>query len=77
VASPIARPLPVNGSRGYVPWGLLAAISLHGCDRGRLADPESIRRFVPGVIDAIGMRAHGALALERFRGGASVTVLER
>ena len=62
-------PLPIIGSRDYVPWGLLAVISLHGCDRERLADPESIRRFVPVVIDAIGMRAHGALALERFGDG--------
>jgi S-adenosylmethionine/arginine decarboxylase-like enzyme len=70
MASLTARaPLPIIGSRDYVPWGLLAAISLHGCDRERLADPESIRRFVPVVIDAIGMRAHGALALERFGDG--------
>jgi S-adenosylmethionine/arginine decarboxylase-like enzyme len=53
----------------YVPWGLLAAINLHGCDRGRLADPDNIRRFVPIVIDAIGMRAHGGLALDRFGDG--------
>jgi S-adenosylmethionine/arginine decarboxylase-like enzyme len=45
---------------------MLAAIDLHGCDRSRLADPDSIRRFVPTVIDAIGMRAHGPLALDRF-----------
>jgi S-adenosylmethionine/arginine decarboxylase-like enzyme len=70
MASLTARaPLPVIGSHDYVPWGLLAAISLHGCDRERLADPESIRRFVPVVIDAIGMRAHGALAVERFGDG--------
>jgi S-adenosylmethionine/arginine decarboxylase-like enzyme len=48
------------------PWGMLAAIDLHGCDRARLADPDSIRRFVPRVIDAIGMRAHGPLLLDRF-----------
>jgi S-adenosylmethionine decarboxylase len=45
---------------------MLATIDLHGCDRGRLADPDSIRRFVPAVIAAIGMRAHGPLALDRF-----------
>ena len=50
----------------YAPWGMLATIDLHGCDTGRLADAESIRRFVPAVIDAIGMRAHGALMLDRF-----------
>jgi S-adenosylmethionine decarboxylase len=45
---------------------MLAAIDLHGCDRDRLADPDAIRRFVPAVIRAIGMRAHGPLHLERF-----------
>jgi len=52
-----------------VPWGTLAAIDLHDCDRAALADPEVIRRFVPAVIDAIGMRAHGPLHLERFGDG--------
>jgi S-adenosylmethionine/arginine decarboxylase-like enzyme len=45
---------------------MLAAIDLHGCDRQRLADPDTLRRFVPAVIAAIGMRAHGPLHLERF-----------
>jgi hypothetical protein len=49
-----------------VPWGMLAVIDLHGCEKSRLEDPDSIRRFVPAVIDAIGMCAHGPLALERF-----------
>jgi S-adenosylmethionine/arginine decarboxylase-like enzyme len=48
------------------PWGMLATIDLHGCDAGRLARAESIRRFVPAVIEAIGMKAHGPLRLERF-----------
>jgi S-adenosylmethionine/arginine decarboxylase-like enzyme len=52
-----------------VPWGILAAIDLRGCERSRLEDPENIRRFVPAVIDAIGMRAHGPLALDRFGDG--------
>ena len=51
------------------PWGVLAAIDLHGCERGRLADPDTIRRFVPEVIDAIGMRAHGPLLIDRFGDG--------
>ena len=53
----------------YLPWGMLAAIDVHGCERARLADPDVIRRFVAIVIEAIGMRAHGALALERFGDG--------
>jgi S-adenosylmethionine/arginine decarboxylase-like enzyme len=55
--------------RTYAPWGVLAAIDLHGCERSLLADPDSIRAFVPAVIDAIGMRAHGPLLLERFGDG--------
>jgi S-adenosylmethionine/arginine decarboxylase-like enzyme len=62
------HPIAVRPARSgpYVPWGMLAAIDLHGCDKSRLADPENIRRFVPSVIGAIGMRAHGGLALDRF-----------
>jgi hypothetical protein len=48
---------------------MLAAIDLHGCQRRRLDDPNSIRTFVPNVIEAIGMRAHGPLRLERFGSG--------
>jgi S-adenosylmethionine decarboxylase len=54
------------GNRAYVPWGTLAAIDLHGCDQRLLEDPDTIRRFVPDVIDKIGMRAVGSLALDRF-----------
>ena len=57
---------PAPASRGDAPWGMLAAIDLHGCDRARLADPDTIRRFVPALIAAIGMRAHGPLAIDRF-----------
>ena len=53
----------------YVAWGTLAAIDLHGCDCDRLADPDTLRALVPAVIDAIGMRAHGPLMLERFGSG--------
>jgi hypothetical protein len=52
------------------PWGMLAAIDLRDGDRARLADPDTIRRFVPAVIAAIGMRAHGPLLMERFGVGA-------
>lgn len=38
---------------------MLAAIDLHDAERARLADPDTIRRFVPALIDAIGMQAHG------------------
>ena len=37
--------------------GMLAAIDLHGCDRERVADPDTLRRFVPAVIAAITRRA--------------------
>ena len=51
------------------PWGMLAAIDLHGCERRRLEDPGSIRAFVSTLVEAIGMRAHGPLRLERFGDG--------
>jgi S-adenosylmethionine/arginine decarboxylase-like enzyme len=66
--SALPGPAPAP-SRGCAPWGSLAAIDLHGCDHDRLADPDSIRAFVPAVIAAIGMRAHGPLALDRFGDG--------
>jgi S-adenosylmethionine/arginine decarboxylase-like enzyme len=56
-------------SPGYSAWGMLAALDLHDCERRRLADPDSIRRFVPALVDAIGMRAHGPLMLDRFGDG--------
>jgi S-adenosylmethionine/arginine decarboxylase-like enzyme len=58
--------LAEQAPRAPAAWGMLAAIDLHECDRDALADPDSIRRFVPTVIDAIGMRAHGPLAIDRF-----------
>ena len=64
--TPLARPLPAAPAPAPAPWGMLAAIDLHGGDRERLADPKTIRRFVPALIDAIGMRAHGPLMIERF-----------
>jgi len=64
----IALPAP-DPAATYVRWGTLAAIDLHGCERERLEDPDTIRRFVPALIDAIAMRAHGPLALERFGDG--------
>ena len=67
-ATPAASPTPpaVIAGRRYPPWGMLAAIDLHGGDRARLADPNSIHRFVPDLIAAIGMRAHGPLMIDRF-----------
>ena len=50
-------------------WGMLAAIDLHGCHRSQLEDPEQLRAFVPALVSAIGMRAHGPLRLERFGDG--------
>lgn len=60
----LARTKRAGGT--YPAWGMLAAIDLHGCERGCLEDPDSLRRFVPSLITAIGMRAHGALMIERF-----------
>jgi S-adenosylmethionine/arginine decarboxylase-like enzyme len=75
------RPLPAWGMLGsatvradrtsgrYVPWGLLAAIDLHDCERELLEDPDRIRAFVTALVDAIEMRAHGPVLLERFGDG--------
>jgi S-adenosylmethionine/arginine decarboxylase-like enzyme len=67
--SPTASGTRAHRGRTHVPWGMLAAIDLHGCERSRLQDPDTLRRFVPNLIDAIGMRAHGPLALDRFGDG--------
>ena len=61
-----------TGSRDVptpVPWGMLAAIDLHGCPFAPLADPNTISACITAVIRAIGMRAHGPLRLERFGEG--------
>ena len=63
----VARRVPSD--RTYSPWGMLAAIDLHGCEQSRLEDPGTLRRFVPSLINAIGMRAHGPLMLDRFGDG--------
>ena len=65
----IAPAAAITVADAPAPWGMMAAIDLHGCDRTRLEDPETIRTFVPTVIDAIGMRAHGPLMIERFGDG--------
>ena len=65
----IAPAAAVPAAEAPAPWGMMAAIDLHGCDRTRLEDPETIRHFVPAVIEAIGMRAHGPLMIERFGEG--------
>jgi S-adenosylmethionine/arginine decarboxylase-like enzyme len=66
--APVAPAAPTP--RGMsIPWGMLAAIDLRGCDQDRIADPDRIRRFMAGLIDAIGMRAHGPLAIDRFGDG--------
>jgi S-adenosylmethionine/arginine decarboxylase-like enzyme len=55
--------------RRSAPWGLLAAIDLHRCEREHLEDPDRIRAFVTALVPAIDMRAHGPLMLERFGDG--------
>ena len=51
------------------PWGMMAVIDLQDCERARLADPDTIRRFVPEVIEAIDMVRYGPLHIERFGEG--------
>jgi S-adenosylmethionine/arginine decarboxylase-like enzyme len=60
---------PASSTAALAPWGMMAVIDLHDCDRERLADADTIRAFVPDVIAAIGMVAHGPTLLERFGEG--------
>ena len=62
-----ARPVPSG-------LGLPAVGHARGDRSARLRaepaqDPGTLRRFVPSLINAIGMRAHGPLALDRFGDG--------
>ncbi len=57
------------GAAPQAPWGMLAALDLHDSDRARLSDPDVIRRFVPALVEAIAMQAHGPLLIERFGNG--------
>jgi hypothetical protein len=76
---------PDRGRAAYVPWGMLAAIDLHRADGSRLADPGSIRAFVPAVIAAIDVFScrpfdadlAATIAVDHFGGQPSVTVLQR
>lgn len=63
------EPATENRPAALVPWGMMAVIDLHDCDRDRLADPDTIRRFVPDVVAAIEMQAYGPLHIERFGTG--------
>src|SRR3954447_18746963 len=65
----IGRPATSALDPSPAPWGMLAAIDLHGCEAAPLADPDAIDAFVRAVIEAIGMRAHGPLRMERFGEG--------
>jgi len=60
---------PALSTAALAPWGMMAVIDLHDCDRERLADPETIRMFVSEVVPSIGMVAHGPTLLERFGEG--------
>jgi S-adenosylmethionine/arginine decarboxylase-like enzyme len=63
------EPATADHPAAISPWGMMTVIDLHDCERSRLADPDTIRRFVPDVIEAIGMVAHGPLHIERFGEG--------
>ena len=63
------EPATADRPAAVTPWGMMAVIDLHDCEYAPLADPDTIRRFVPDVIEAIGMRAHGPLMIERFGEG--------
>jgi S-adenosylmethionine/arginine decarboxylase-like enzyme len=47
---------------------MFAAIDVHDRAWPRFDDPDVIEAFVPTVIEAIGMSAHGPLTVARFGG---------
>jgi hypothetical protein len=51
-----------TGRRAARPWGRLAAIDLHGCRPERLA-VDHVCRLVPALLETLGVRARGELAL--------------
>jgi S-adenosylmethionine decarboxylase len=51
------------------PWGKLAAIDLHGCERSKLVDSAVIVAFLAELVPAIGMEAHGPVHIDRFGDG--------
>jgi S-adenosylmethionine/arginine decarboxylase-like enzyme len=57
---------PAPSTAALAPWGMMAVIDLHDCDRERLADAGTIRAFVTEVVAAIEMVTHGPTRLERF-----------
>lgn len=63
------EPVTEDRPAAVAPWGMMAVIDLRDCDRERLADPDTIRRFVPDVTEAIEMRPYGPLHIERFGQG--------
>jgi S-adenosylmethionine decarboxylase len=67
LATPTSR--ASRAQQAYRPWGMLAAIDLHDCDRESLEDSDHIRGFVVTLVDAIEMCAHGPVLLERFGDG--------
>ena len=51
------------------PWGKLAAIDLHGCERSKLVDSAAIVAFLRELVPAIAMEAHGPVHIDRFGDG--------
>jgi len=47
-------------------WGLLASINLYECDRHKITDPETMRRFVFDLCKEIDMKPHGEPHIEKF-----------
>jgi S-adenosylmethionine/arginine decarboxylase-like enzyme len=75
--------------RPYTPWGMLAAIDLHGCGFDPLADPETSSITVHAdevagrcFIDVFSCRAFdaehaAAVAVEHFGGTPTLRVRQR
>lgn len=49
-------------------WGKSAHIDLMNCEHDCLTSAPLLESFIGGVIDTIGMKAHGPCHIERFGG---------
>lgn len=47
-------------------WGKSAHINLSGCNHEKLTSREILEQFVKGLVDDVGMVAHGPCYIDRF-----------
>ncbi len=47
-------------------WGMVASIDVHNCNPAYLRDPEKLKDFITGLVEAVDMVKHGPTHIERF-----------